>query len=206
MMSLSKRAAVLLLAVSTCGVLFAGCANEKATTDDAGVASSVAATESNTAEAQEPVAEISVIASQESVYQDPNGWSVKYDASNIEVTQKDNQVFFVYTGECSGTTMVTVTYTAGSTGEDTIKALGESWGDTTTFQEGPFPGAEEETGYWAILPPGKDGMGMYMTAVGRDYMEGSLVFELTGHNGEDEELNMATSDAMAGIIDSLTFE
>ena len=37
-------------------------------------------------------------------------------------------------------------------------------------------------------------------------MQGYLLFELTGHNGEDEEQNMAVSDALAGIIDSLEFE
>ena len=37
-------------------------------------------------------------------------------------------------------------------------------------------------------------------------MDGALIFELTGHNGEDEEQNLEVSDALAGIIDSLTWE
>ncbi len=44
-----------------------------------------------------------------------------------------------------------------------------------------------------------------MTAIARDDMEGVLVFELDGHMGNDEENNMAVSDALAGIIDSLEF-
>ncbi len=44
-----------------------------------------------------------------------------------------------------------------------------------------------------------------MTAIARDYMDGYLLFELTGHNSGDEELDMAVSDYMAAIIDSLTF-
>ena len=46
---------------------------------------------------------------------------------------------------------------------------------------------------------------MHETAIARDYMDGALIFELTGHNGEDEEMNMEVSDRMAGIIDSLTW-
>ncbi|MBQ7679737.1 MAG: hypothetical protein IJT34_07790 [Butyrivibrio sp.] len=44
-----------------------------------------------------------------------------------------------------------------------------------------------------------------MTAVARDYMDGVLVFELTGHNGDDEYMNMEVSDTMAAIINSLDF-
>ena len=45
-----------------------------------------------------------------------------------------------------------------------------------------------------------------MTAMARDYMEGALIFEIDGHQGEDDEMNMAVADALAGIIDSLNFE
>ncbi len=141
-----------------------------------------------------------------SVYHDSNGWSVRYDAERFEITPKGPEVFIVYTGESAGTNMITVTYTADNKAEAAIKELGDSWGDGTSYSQGPFPGAEYTTGYWAVLPPAEDGSGMYMTAIGRDYMDGALIFELTGHNGEDEEMNMAVSDQMAGIIDSLKWD
>lgn len=140
------------------------------------------------------------------VYHDANGWSVRYDATNISLTNENGKVFFVYTGECAGTNMITAYYTVDNKGEAAIEELGNSWGEATVFSQGPFPGAESENGYWAVLPPAEEGSGAYMTAIGRDYMDGALIFELSGHNGNDEEMNMAVSDALAAVIDSLTFE
>ncbi len=145
--------------------------------------------------------------SSESIYHDPNGWSIRYDANLFTVNQSDNNVFIVYTGESAGTNMITVTYTAEDKAEAAIKKLGESWGsDKTTYSEAPFLGDEDVTGYWATLEPAEDGSGAYETAIGRDYMDGALIFELSGHNGNDEEQNMAVSDALAGVIDSITFD
>ena len=142
-----------------------------------------------------------------SVYHDANGWSIRYDEDLFDIDQKDNQVFIVYTGESAGTNMITVTYTVDSKAEAAIKELGESWGDNVTFSQGSFPGAAEGVkGYRASLPPAGDGSGLYMEAVGRDYMDGALIFELTGHQGEDDEQNMAVSDQLASIIDSLVFD
>ncbi len=143
---------------------------------------------------------------EDSVYHDGLGWSIRYDANKFTVTPQNGQVFIVYQGESAGTNCITVSYTLDN-GEEAIKALGESWGsDKTTYSEGIFPGTEDVKGYWATLPPSEEGSGLYETAVGRDYLEGSLVFELTGHNCGDEEKDMAVSDDMASIIDSLTFE
>ncbi len=142
----------------------------------------------------------------DSVYHDANGWSVRYDATKFEITQEGPQVFIVNTGESAGTNMITVTYTVENGGEAAIRELGESWGEETEYSQGTFPGADDVTGYWAVLPPKEEGSGLYMTAIGRDYMDGALIFELTGHNGDDEEMNMAVSDDLASVIDSLTFE
>jgi hypothetical protein len=142
-----------------------------------------------------------------SVYHDANGWSVRYDDGCFDINRQDGQVFIVYTGESAGTNMITVTYTVENGAEAAIKELGESWGSDAVLSEGHFPGAPDDVkGYRASLPPAKDGSGLYMEAVGRDYMDGALIFELTGHREDDEEMNMEVSDRMAGIIDSLTFE
>ncbi len=141
-----------------------------------------------------------------SVYHDANGWSIRYDATKFDISIKDSQVFIVYTGASAGTNMITVTYTAYSKGKEAVKELGTSWGERTEYFEGPFPGDEDVTGYWAVLPTQDQGSGMYMTAIGRDYMDGALIFELTGHNGDDEEMNMAVSDDLASVIDSLTWD
>ena len=154
------------------------------------------------------VAENYVNGPENCVYHDDNGWSIRYNADYFNIDRKDNQRFIVYTGESAGTNMITVTYTVENRAEAAIKELGESWGSKdTTYSQGPFPGAAEDvTGYRASLPPSGEGSGLYMEAVGRDYMDGALIFELTGHMAGDEELDMEVSDRLAGIIDSLTFD
>ena len=141
-----------------------------------------------------------------SVYCDANGWSIRYDASKFEIHQDGPQVFIVYTGDSAGTNMITVTYTVENRGEAAIKALGEPYGDKAVYSETPFPGAEDVTGYRVSVPVDTEGSGTYMEAVGRDFMDGALIFEVDEHQGDDEEMNMAVGDALADVIDSLTFE
>ncbi len=140
-----------------------------------------------------------------SVYEDANGWSIKYDANDFAVMPENGQVFIVYQGESAGTNMITVTYTTDNDAEGAVKELGNAYGDKATYIEGTFPGTEDVKGYWVCVDPDTEGSGAFMTAIARDYMEGALVFETDGHFGDDEENNMAVSDALAGIIDSLEF-
>ncbi len=142
----------------------------------------------------------------EVTYSDPNGWCVKYDPDLFEVNSAENIVSFVYMGESAGTNMITATYIADKDAESTIDDLAGSWGsDVTNKARSVFPGTEDIDGYWAYVAPMSDGSGLYMTAVARDYKEGTLIFELTGHNGEDDDMNMEVSDCLAMIIDSLQF-
>ena len=138
-------------------------------------------------------------------YEDANGWSVKYNKNKIEVNKEDNVVSFVYTGQSAGTNMVTATYIADKKPEDVIDELAEGYGDKATKSESTFPGTEDVKGYRASLAPAEDGSGIYFEALAREYMEGTLVFELTGHNSGDDAMDMEVSDQMAMIIDSLTF-
>ena len=146
-----------------------------------------------------------VVANEDGVYNDANGWSVRYNPEVIQVNQGGNVTTFVYTGDCAGTCMITATYTAGDGAEAAIKALGESWGSDTVFSESVFPGTEDVTSYYAMLPPSEEGSGLVMTALGRDYMEGSLIFEFTVHNCGDDSIDIPVSDALAEIIDSIQF-
>ncbi len=145
-------------------------------------------------------------AGEDLIYHDANGWSVKYDPELFTVNDGGPMVSFVYTGESAGTNMITASYVVdGKDAKEAIEALAKEWGDGADTSEGIFPGTGDVTGYWATLPPADEGSGLYSTAVARDYMDGYLMFELTGHNSGDEEADMAVSDALAGIIDSLEF-
>lgn len=139
------------------------------------------------------------------VYKDANGWSVKYDPALFTVNSGDQTVSFVYMGESAGTNMITASYNTGKDAKTAINDLAKEWGDKATLLEGIFPGTDDVTGYWVNLPPEKDSSGLYSTAVARDYMDGYLLFELTGHNSGNDEIDMGVSDSLAAVIDSLEF-
>ncbi len=192
--------------------LLTGCAGSEATTiEDEEVATSAEAVTAEAKEKEDKAAADSEVGApyftkgEDLVYSDANGWSVKYNPSVITVNQSGPITSFVYTGESAGTNMVMVTYDVGKDAKTAIADTAKSWGEKATTSEGVFPGTEDVKGYWAILPPATEGSGLYETAVARDYMDGYLVFELIGHNSGNEELDMAVSDALATIIDSLQF-
>lgn len=149
---------------------------------------------------------VNYLSTGEYVYRDPNGWNFKYDPEFFDVTQDGPMVSIVYTGESAGTNMILVTYDVETDGKGARDKRVEEWGENATSSDAIFPGTEDVPGYWAICPPGEDGSGLYMTSISRDFMDGSLTFELTGHNSGDDMLDMEISDRLATIIDSLTFE
>ena len=102
--------------------------------------------------------------------------------------------------------MITASYNVeGKDAKTAIADLAKEWGENATTNDTIFPGTDDVTGYFATLPSGTEGSGLYCTAVARDYMDGYLLLELTGHNSGNAELDMAVSDALNGIIDSLEF-
>ncbi len=224
---IKKLVAVSCTAVMLAGVV-AGCgsSNSAATTE-----TETATTEATTEAAQttdatattEAAAEATTEAAAESgevileavdgycTYEDPNGWSVQFADGDFSVmTQSSDeaeQVFFVYQGESAGTNMITASYITGKDAETYIKDLAASWSDKATTGEFAFPSDNSIKGFRADLIPeaGSEGSGLYESAVARDYKDGVLVFELTGHNCGDDAIDIPASDALAMIIDSLTF-
>ncbi len=140
------------------------------------------------------------------VYEDPNGWSVKYDPDVISLTAGGPVSTFVYTGECAGTNMLSTLYAVGMTGKEAAEDYAKNWGETAIVHEGIFPGTEDVPGYWVILPPAEEGSGYTSTAIIRDYMDGYLAFEFTNHNSGDDAIDIPASDALAAIVDSLEFK
>ncbi|QFJ56044.1 hypothetical protein [Pseudobutyrivibrio xylanivorans] len=141
----------------------------------------------------------------DNVYNDANGWRVHYNPSCIEVNTQGNITTFVYTGDCAGTCMVSVTYDVDKNAKEVSEDLAKQYGDSASVSEGIFPGTEDEKGYWITSSSDGNDSGLYMTGIVRDYMEGYLLFENIMHMGGDEEMDMAASDSLATIIDSLQF-
>lgn len=148
---------------------------------------------------------INQFAGNDLVYEDANGWSVKYDPSVIAVNQGGSVTTFVYTGESAGTNMITVTYEAGIDAKTAVAEKAKAYGEGGTSNEAPFPGAEDVTGYWAMTAPLAEGSGLVESVVARDYMDGYLMFETTAHNSGDDAIDIPVSDALAAVMDSLTF-
>ncbi|MCR5419067.1 MAG: hypothetical protein K6E84_09150 [Lachnospiraceae bacterium] len=207
---MKKKLVTLLTMISVAALLATGCgtkqedvpATEPETTEE-----EAAVEETTEAEEEEPAAEeTEQEAPQSATYEDPNGWSLQYYEDKFEVNQQDNVVSFVYTGESAGTNMLTVTYDVSSKDPETIvDGLIKEWGDGAVKSEGTFPTDETVPVVRASLPPAEDGSGLYMEAIVRSFMDGCLVFELTGHNSGDDELDMAVSDNMAMLINSVVF-
>lgn len=142
----------------------------------------------------------------DNVYEDANGWKVRYNPGLIEVTPGGPVTTFVYTGESAGTNMITVSYDVDKNAETAANELASGWGDSAVISESIFPGTENVRGYWVILPvEGENSTGLTMTAIIRDYMDGVLTFEMTTHLSGDDAADMLVSDTLAAIVDSLEF-
>ena len=139
------------------------------------------------------------------VYDSPYNWRVRYNPDVIEINQNGPVTTFVYTGDCAGTCMITATYNLEDA-ETAIKAIGDSWGTDTKYSESIFPGTEDVTCYNAMMPVTEEtGSGLYMSALWRDMMDGSITFEFTVHNSGDDAIDIPVSDALSAIIDSIEF-
>ncbi len=140
------------------------------------------------------------------VYNDANGWSIKYDPKRFEITKEGPVVAIVYTGESAGANLIQVTYDVEHNGKEMRDEIAKGYGEKATTLDAPFTGTEDVQGYWAMVGPDGGGAGLYETAISRDYMDGSLTFECIEHMSGDEALDMEVSDYMAMIIDSVKFE
>ena len=154
-------------------------------------------------------ASVSDVSNDEMEYISPDGWRVIYNAKTVESMEQDEHAAqFVYIGESAGTNMVEIKYIADKQPEEVLYEVTEEWGDQEDIKrtEGIFPGTHDKWGYWRTLDAGKTGSGLGMTAIAGEYNGGVLLFVVTSHMGGDEEMDMAASDAIANVIDSITYK
>ncbi len=138
------------------------------------------------------------------VYQSADGWSVHYFPDSVEVQEGEGFTSFVYTGECAGTCMLTITPVADSPAVEALDELTAGWGEADAIKsmEAPFLGDESTTGYWRILEDSGEGSGLSETAIGIDYKGGALLFDVLVHRSGDDEIDIPMSDALAEVLDS----
>nr|MCR4923440.1 hypothetical protein [Lachnospiraceae bacterium] len=139
----------------------------------------------------------------------PDGWTVSFDKNLIESSEIDeHSQQFVYIGDSAGTNMLTISYVEGKQPEELLYETTESWGDDDKIErtEGFFPGTDDKWGYWRELPALEEGSGLSQTAIAGQYGDGVLQFEIISHMGEDEDMNMAVSDHISAIMDSISYK
>lgn len=212
---MKKKVCVLLSVFTASAMLLSACGSKDAASEAAPEPAAEEVTEEPAAEetaepeveeVEEPEEETQAEVKEPVLYEDANGWSLQYYEDSFDVNKENGMVAFVYKGESAGTNMLTVSYEVDTTNpEEVADKLVKEWGDSAVKSEGIFPGTESVPCFRASLPVGEDGTGMYMEAIIRSYMEGCLVFELTGHNSGDDEMDMAVSDQLAMLIDSVEF-
>ncbi len=139
------------------------------------------------------------------LYTHENGWSVRYNPSCITVNGGGPITTFVYTADCPGTCMITVTYDVNKNGKEAADELAKRWGDEAVVSECIFPATEDVNGFYVDAHPGQIGPGFYESAYVRDYLDGYLMFEFTDHVSGDDAIDIPVSDTLSAIIDSLQF-
>ena len=143
------------------------------------------------------------------VYESADGWAVRYDPAVISVNEDEETVDFVYTGDCAGTCMLSVRTIADKQPEEVLYEVTSEWGkeqDEIGRSEGFFPGTVDKWGYWRDLTADEEGSGIARSAIAGEYNGGVLLFEFMTHMSGDDGMDMAVSDALAEVLDSVTYE
>ena len=140
-------------------------------------------------------------------YKNSRGWSVKYDPSLITVNEAEDMTSFVYTGESAGTNMLSISYVPDEQPEKVLAELTQGWDDQETVRsESYFPGTNDKWGYWRNPKDNGEGSGLSEDIFAGEYNGGVLVFDFVTHKAGDDEMDMAVSDTLSGIIDSITYD
>lgn len=149
------------------------------------------------------------VTNEEMEFISPDGWRVTYNAKTIAASEVDKHTAqFVYQGEAAGTCMTEIKYIADKQPEEVLYDVTSEWGSQDKIQrsEGTFPGTNDKLGYWRVLPDNGKGSRLSMTAIATEYNDGTLLAVETFHNSGKDEIDMAASDALAEVIDSITFK
>ena len=140
-------------------------------------------------------------------YKSSWGWSVEYDPSVITVNEADYMTSFVYTGESAGTNMMAITNIPERQEDEVLEELVNGFEDpeSITKSESYFPGTGDKWGYWITPKDNGTGSGLAEDIFTGEYNGGVLMFEFITHKSGDEEMDMAVSDTLSAIIDSIKY-
>ncbi|MBQ7565563.1 MAG: SprB repeat-containing protein [Oscillospiraceae bacterium] len=158
---------------------------------------------------QQQVAEATGGEQEEMTYMSPDGYQLRYMASIMEAFELDeHSEKFVYIGEASNTNEITVRYVADKQPEELLYEVTSEWGDPLDVirTEGFFPGTTDKWGYWRSYIGTENGVKVSKTAIAGEYNGGVLLFDIVAHIENDELKDIAISDALAFVVDSVTYD
>ncbi|WP_408071862.1 hypothetical protein [Butyrivibrio sp. JL13D10] len=144
-------------------------------------------------------------------FKSKDGWSVSYDSGVIEVqdnTDPADEISFNYTGKQAGTNCLVISYIKDKLPDKVMDEIKDSQGSDTKAEVtgGYFPGSIKNWAYWIDFTYPEEGSGLKQSYILGEYNGGTLEFMFLTHKSGDEEMDMAASDALAMIIDSIQFE
>lgn len=141
-------------------------------------------------------------------FKSDKGWSVTYNEDVISVTdQGDGSVQFTYTGEASGPNMITISYIEDKLPEEVLYEYTAEWADEDVIRnENYMPGTTDKWSYWRTYTTEANDLTYTDMAIAGEYNGGVLLFQIASCSEPDEEKGMAVSDAMASVIDSITYD
>ncbi|MBP5271900.1 MAG: hypothetical protein ILO43_02885 [Clostridia bacterium] len=149
------------------------------------------------------------VENEEMEYISPDGWRVRYDPKAIAANEIDKHAAqFVYQGKAAGSCLTEIKYIADKQPEEVLYEVTSEWGDQEKIQrsEGFFPGTDDKWAFWRVLPDNGKGSRLSMTAIATEYNGGVLLAVETFHSSGKDDIDMAASDALANVIDSITFK
>ena len=137
-------------------------------------------------------------------YMSADGFQLRYNALQVESRETgDHSAEFVLLDEASGADKLAVSWIAEKQPEEVLYEVTSAWGEQTDIlrTEGIFPGTEDKWGYWRTFTDGS----LTKCAIAGEYNGGVLLFEIDALLTGDEAKDMAVSDILAEIVDSVTY-
>lgn len=200
MRKFAAAAALILLAgtITACG----GQKTQESTAAET-TAAVEAAEETNEAAAEETAAGYET-------YKSGDGWSVRYNPELIRVNEAEDEVEFVYTGECAGSCLTAVSVVPDAQPQEVLgrqtQELSAEEMENLVREEGYFAGD-----HWAFfeMTPASEAQGgdnVHEQWIAAEYNGGVLLVDTLVHYSGDDGKDMRMSDTLAEVLDSMEFE
>ena len=144
------------------------------------------------------------------IYKSGDGWSVRYNPELIRVNEAEDEVEFVYTGECAGSCLTAVSVVPDAQPQEVLgrqtQELSAEEMENLVREEGYFAGD-----HWAFfeMTPASEVQGgdnVHEQWIAAEYNGGVLLVDTLVHYSGDDGKDMRMSDTLAEVLDSMEFE